>query len=267
MCWKWACASFLDNARLTFPPFFALSWVSPDCLHPADREEIEVLARRRIRIFPTCQNMLLTSGLCLDEPPALCVYITQSGGTPWTRRIQLRHCYKSRLSQCLYIMRHWRAEVFPAACRRDRAQLVPRCSATQEVAFNVTVRSPFYDPGNSLFFLCRSRYDSTVICSPRYLFYTNLWQDPYNMWCIGFGVRSQTPVGWSREYWRRGSATSKTLKNIPVILEIHTSVRRSSNYFVSSNDFTSTCMQLTGDWHRHCNAAGLSALRGCVLFT
>lgn len=117
------------------------------------------------------------------------------------------------------------------------------------------------------FFLCRSRYDSTVICSPGYLFYTNLWQDPYNMWCIGFGVRSQTPVGWSREYWRRGSATSKTLKNIPVILEIHTSVRRSSNYFVSSNDFTSTCMQLTGDWHRHCNAAGLSALRGCVLFT
>ena len=95
-----------------------------------------------------------------------------------------------------------------------------------EVAFNVTVRSPFYDPGNS-FFLCRSRYDSTVICSPHYLFYSDLWQDPYNMWCIGFGVRSQTPVGWSREHGRRGSATSKTLKNIPVILEIHTSVRRS----------------------------------------
>ena len=36
-----------------------------------------------------------------------------------------------------------------------------------------------------------------------------------------------------------GSSTSETLKNIPVILEIHTSVRRSSNYFVSSNDFTS----------------------------
>lgn len=125
----------------------------------------------------------------------------------------------------------------------------------------------FMTLGTPFFFLCRSRYDSTVICSPGYLFYTNLWQDPYNMWCIGFGVRSQTPVGWSREYWRRGSATSKTLKNIPVILEIHTSVRRSSNYFVSSNDFTSTCMQLTGDWHRHCNAAGLSALRGCVLFT